>query len=259
MSTRIPFVGGNWKMNTDLASGVELAEELVSQLASIDSHCDILICPPFPYLQSIAQVVQERGVRLGAQNCSDEPGGAFTGQVSAAMLADIGVEWVIIGHSECRHGLGESDELIGRKVLQARAHGLKTIVCCGETEDDRHAGHTHQVIENQLRAALAGVAFDESKNLVIAYEPVWAIGTGMTPSIDDAENVNRTIRSLVASLYDPQFASGVRILYGGSMKPGNAASFITSPEIDGGLIGGASLSTDDFVAICRAVAGVSPG
>ncbi|HAW96875.1 MAG: triose-phosphate isomerase [Phycisphaerae bacterium] len=259
MSTRIPFVGGNWKMNTNLVGGVELAQALVSQLASIESGCEILICPPFPYLQSVGQVLKGRGVLLGAQNCSDEPGGAFTGQVSAAMLADLGVEWVIIGHSECRHGLGESNELIGRKVLQARAEGLKTVVCCGETEEDRHAGRTHEIIENQLRAALVKATFDRSESLVVAYEPVWAIGTGMTPSIDDAENVNRTIRSLLVSLYDSQFASGVRVLYGGSMKPGNAASFIASPEIDGGLIGGASLSTDDFVAICRAVAGASQG
>ena len=259
MSTRIPFVGGNWKMNTDLVGGVELAQALASQLASIESGCEILICPPFPYLQSVGQVLKGQGVALGAQNCSDEPGGAFTGQVSAAMLADLGVEWVIIGHSECRHGLGESNELIGRKVLQARAQGLKTVVCCGETEEDRHAGRTHEIIENQLRAALVEATYDRSESLVVAYEPVWAIGTGMTPSIDDAENVNRTIRSLLASLYDPQFASGVRVLYGGSMKPGNAASFIASPEIDGGLIGGASLSTDDFVAICRAVAGASQG
>jgi triosephosphate isomerase len=196
---------------------------------------------------------------LGAQNCSDEAEGAYTGQVSAAMLADLGVQWVIIGHSECRHGLAESNELIGRKVLQARTQGLKTIVCCGETEHDRLEGRTHEVVEGQLKAALEGATYDASEALVIAYEPVWAIGTGMTPSIDDAENVNRTIRSLVASLYDLQFASGVRVLYGGSMKPGNAASFIASPEIDGGLIGGASLSTDDFVAICRAVAGTSKG
>ena len=259
MSTRTPFVGGNWKMNTDLVGGVDLAEALGSSLDSDLASCDVLLCPPFPYLHSVGQVLKNHGVMLGAQNCSDEPDGAYTGQVSAAMLADLGVEWVIIGHSECRHGLAESNELIGRKVLQARAQGLKTIVCCGETEEDRHAGRTHDVIEAQLRAGLAGAAFDSSESLVIAYEPVWAIGTGMTPSIDDAENVNRTIRSLVASLYDPPFASGVRILYGGSMKPGNAASFIASPEIDGGLIGGASLSTDDFVAICRAVAGISQG
>jgi triosephosphate isomerase len=242
-------------MNTDLVSGVELAEDMASLLGSADLDCDVLLCPPFPYLHSVGHALKNHGVLLGAQNCSDEVDGAYTGQVSAAMLVDLGVQWVIIGHSECRHGLAESNELIGRKVLQARAQGLKTIVCCGETEHDRQAGQTHEVIEVQLRAALQGAIFDTSEALVVAYEPVWAIGTGMTPSIDDAENVNRTIRSLVASLYDSQFASGVRILYGGSMKPGNAAEFIASPEIDGGLIGGASLSTDDFVAICRAVAG----
>ena len=259
MNTRRPFVGGNWKMNTTLASGAELAEALVSALGTTDPACDVLLCPPYPYLDSVRHALAGHALLLGAQNCSDEPGGAFTGQVSASMLADLGVEWVIIGHSECRHGLGESNELIGRKVHQARAAGLRTIICCGETEDDRHAGRTLEVVEAQLRAALEGVQFDVAESLVIAYEPVWAIGTGMTPSIDDAENVNRGIRSLVASLYDPQFASGIRLLYGGSMKPGNAASFIASPEIDGGLIGGASLSADDFVAICRAVAGTSQG
>ena len=173
------------------------------------------------------------------------------------MARAAGCTHVLIGHSERRQLFGETDSGVGDKVRVALASGLLPIVCVGETLAEREAGRVEEVVHRQLAAALAGLTPDQAATVTLAYEPVWAIGTGMTPSVDDAENVNRTIRSLVTSLYDPQFASGVRILYGGSMKPGNAGAFVASPEIDGGLIGGASLSTDDFVAICRAVAGAS--
>ena len=255
MSERRPFVGGNWKMNTDLASAVELAEDIVAGLGDIDLKSDVVLFPPYPYLQAVGRAVGHHAVMVGGQDVSAQSNGAWTGQVSTSMLLDLGARWAIIGHSERRHGLGEADALIGRKVSRALQSGLSVVLCCGETEQERHGGQTDAVTQRQLRAALEGLEAGALKSLVIAYEPVWAIGTGLTPSLSDAESVHREIRNLLASLYDSGLASSIRIIYGGSMKPANAAELIGSPEIDGGLIGGASLEADDFLAICRAAAG----
>ena len=255
MSERMPFVGGNWKMNTDLASAVELAEDIMAGLGEDDLTSDVVLFPPYPYVQAVGRVVGHHPVTVGGQDVSQESDGPWTGQVSASMLRDLGAKWTIIGHSERRHGLGEPDALIGRKVSRALQSGLGVVLCCGETEEQRRAGETDEVNQRQLRAALKGLEAGALNSLVVAYEPVWAIGSGLTASVSDAESAHGAIRNLLASLYDSGLASRIRIIYGGSMKPANAAELIGSPEVDGGLIGGASLDADDFLAICRAVAG----
>ena len=253
MSARTPFIGGNWKMNTDCASAVELTESIISGLGDLADRGDVVLCPPYPYLELVGRTLSNSSIGLGAQDVSSEAFGAFTGQVSAGMLLDVGVRWTLVGHSERRHGLGESDELVGQKLARGLQSGLKVVLCCGETLEQREAGRTHEVNERQLRIALEGLEPGALHSLVIAYEPVWAIGTGLTPSLEDAEAAHKSIRTLLGSLYDDQFATSVRIIYGGSMNPGNVAGFISSPEIDGGLIGGAALKADDFLAICQAI------
>ena len=253
MSQRRPFVGGNWKMNLDLARSVELTEDVTAGLGALEIECDIVLCPPYPYLQAVGHAMKHHCLSLGGQDVSEFPEGAHTGQIAASMLQDLGARWTIIGHSERRHGLMESNELIGRKVAHAFEAGLEVILCCGETADQRSQGETEGVITRQIETGLAGIGSEALSRLVIAYEPVWAIGTGVTPSVEDAEKVHQSLRSMVASLYDSRFASDLRIIYGGSMTASNAGEFIASPEIDGGLIGGASLKSEDFLEICRAI------
>lgn len=256
MSNRRAFVGGNWKMNGDLASSVELAEDVVAGLAEAEATgAEVVVFPPYPYLQAVGRALGHHAVGLGAQDLSPEASGAWTGQVSASMIQDLGARWVIIGHSERRHGAGESDELVGRKLARALQSGLRAVLCCGETEEERAKGQAHAVNERQITAALDGIEAGALASLVLAYEPVWAIGTGLTATVEDAAEAHANIRSLLGSLYDASFASGVRIIYGGSMKPGNADELLANPEIDGGLIGGASLQADDFLAICQAATG----
>lgn len=255
MSERMPFVGGNWKMNTDLALAVELVEDIVAGLGEADLRSDVVLFPPYPYLQAVGRAVGHHHLQVGGQDVSAETDGAWTGQISAAMLRDLGVRWTIIGHSERRHGLGEPDQLICRKVSRALQTGLSVVLCCGETEIERQEGKTDLVNQRQLRAALEGLEAGALKALVIAYEPVWAIGTGLTASVSDAESAHRAIRKLLASMYDSGLASSIRIIYGGSMNPANVAMLMGSPEVDGGLIGGASLDADAFLEICRVVAG----
>ena len=259
MSQRRPFVGGNWKMNLDLASAVELAEDVTAGLGALEVECDIVICPPYPYLQAVGHALKHHCLGLGAQDVSEFSSGAHTGDVAASMLLDLGTSWVIIGHSERRHGQHESDEVIARKVSHALEVGLRVILCCGETAEEHAAGQTEEVTARQIRSGLAGIGAEHLSNVVIAYEPVWAIGTGVTPSVQDAEKVHRTLRSIVSTLYDSRFASDLRIIYGGSMKASNAGEFIASPEIDGGLIGGASLKSEDFLEICRSIGEVLEG
>ena len=255
MSQRRPFVGGNWKMNLDLVRSVELAEDVTAGLGALEIECDIVLCPPYPYLQAVGHAMKHHCLSLGGQDVSEHPEGAHTGQVAASMLLDLGAQWAIIGHSERRHGLGEGNELIGRKVTHALDAGLQVVLCCGETTDERARGETEAVTSQQITAGLAGIGSEALSRLVIAYEPVWAIGTGVTPSVEDAEKVHGSLRSTVASLYDSRFATDLRIIYGGSMNASNAGDFVSSPEIDGGLIGGASLKSDDFLQICRAIGG----
>ena len=251
MNTRRPFIGGNWKMNTDGASAVELTTRIMDGIGELADNGDVVLCPPYPYLSSVGSVLGTHALALGAQDVSSEASGAFTGQVSASMLMDVGARWTLVGHSERRHGLGESDDLVGRKLSRALQSGMKVVLCCGETLQQREAGQTHQINEHQVETALKGLEPGALNALVVAYEPVWAIGTGLTPSLKDAEAAHKALRTLLGRLYDSEFAESVRIIYGGSMNASNAAEFISSPEIDGGLIGGASLKAEDFLAICR--------
>jgi triosephosphate isomerase len=251
---RRPIVGGNWKMNTDLASAVELADDVVASCAELIDRCDIVIFPPFPYLQAVGKTLGHHGIALGAQDVYHEQDGAFTGEVSTDMLLDLNVSHVIVGHSERRHVIGESDEIINRKLRAALDAGLHAILCVGETLEQRQAERTDAVNTRQLAEALEDVDPELMERVTIAYEPVWAIGTGMTATPEDAEKAHRVIRRTVADLYDAPIADTIRIQYGGSVKPSNAETLAAQPDIDGFLVGGASLIADDFAQIVRAAA-----
>jgi triosephosphate isomerase (TIM) len=257
---RTPFVGGNWKMNTELITATELAEAVsvgVSTAAggrAIVESVDVAVFPPFPYLQGVGHALGHRSVLLGAQDVSAEDVGAFTGQVSANMLTDLGVQVVLVGHSERRHGLGEDDELLARKIRIALDYGLIVVLCIGETLGERRANEHLAVLERQLREGLADVEGDDLRQLVIAYEPVWAIGTGNTATPQDAQNAHAHVRAVLTALVGADAAAGLRIIYGGSMNLANAAELLRQPDIDGGLIGGASLKPPDFLGICAAAA-----
>jgi triosephosphate isomerase len=254
MAERMPIVGGNWKMNMDLASGVELAEDIASGCRELIDRCEVAVFPPFPYLQAVGNALGHHSLLLGSQDVYHQPNGAFTGEVSTEMLLDLNVPIVLTGHSERRHVIGEDDELINAKTRAALAAGLRVILCIGETREQREADRTEQISIAQLRAGLAGIQPDQMRRLVIAYEPVWAIGTGLTATPEDAEAVHRVIRRTLGALYDSTIAEETRIQYGGSVKPENAADLISKEDIDGFLVGGASLKSDDFLAIIRAVA-----
>ena len=261
---RTPFVGGNWKMNTELATAAELAEAVSTGVAdaskgrAIVETVDVAVFPPFPYLQGVGHALGHRSVLLGAQDVSAEDGGAFTGQVSANMLTDLGVQTVLVGHSERRHGSGhglaEDDELLARKVRIALDYGLIAVLCIGETLGERKAGEHLGILERQLREGLGDVEGDDLRQLVVAYEPVWAIGTGNTATPKDAQEAHAHCRAVLGGLFGAEAAAGLRIIYGGSMNLGNAAELLRQPDIDGGLIGGASLKPVDFLGICAAAA-----
>lgn len=251
MSTqRTPFVGGNWKMNTNAQDGADLIEALGSLMASTNS-VEVAVYPPFPYLMGIGQRVSN-GIMLGSQDLWKDGNGAYTGEVSTEMLADCGVQTVLTGHSERRHVIGEPDELINQKTLRGLEAGLTVVLCIGEKIEEREAGQTDAVNKRQIRAGLAGVSKEQLGKVVLAYEPVWAIGTGKTATPEDAQNAHANIRTLIGEMYDADAAGSMRILYGGSMKPGNAAELMAMADIDGGLIGGASLKAEDFHAIIQA-------
>jgi len=248
---RTPIVGGNWKMNTNADSAAALAKGVARGAASL-SGVEVFVCPPFPYLTLVRDALAGSPVTLAAQDLYHQPDGAFTGEVSTAMLKDCGVGAVLIGHSERRHVIGETDELISLKTRAALDAGLTPVLCIGETLDQREKGETDAVNKRQLLAGLDGVSKAQVASVVIAYEPVWAIGTGKTATPDDAQNAHAQVREVLANLYDRATADATRIQYGGSMKPGNAADLLAKPDIDGGLIGGASLKPDDFLAIVNA-------
>ena len=256
---RKPFVGGNWKMNLDAAAARTLADDLACAVASerLDRACDIAIFPPFVYIPQVLTVLRDRSssIMLGAQDVFHEPSGAFTGEVSAAMLKDCGVQVVLTGHSERRHVIGESDELVNRKTRAALDAGLSVILCIGEKLEEREVGETDAVNERQLRAGLAGVTPVQLSRVTVAYEPVWAIGTGRNATPADAQDAHAKCRGVLASLYGAQAAAGVRIQYGGSVKGSNASELFAGADVDGGLIGGASLKGDEFLTIVRAAAG----
>ncbi len=255
MKARKPFVGGNWKMNTSLASGSELVRGLADALSRVGA-AEVAVFPPFPYLMAIGAILRDRHglVRLGAQNVYHEPEGAFTGEVSVSMLQDCGVQIAMVGHSERRHVMGENDKLVNQKVKAVLATGMECVLCVGETLEQREAGQTHQVNERQVRAALTQVPEDHIARLTIAYEPVWAIGTGHTATPEDAQDAHARIRSVIEDLFGPRVAVPVRIIYGGSVKAANARSLFEQPDIDGGLIGGASLKISEFVSIVKSAA-----
>jgi triosephosphate isomerase len=253
MSDRKPFVGGNWKMNTNRTSGSDLARGVTDGLLSVDG-VDVAIFPPAPYLLTVRAILRDRGssVKLGAQNSAFQADGAFTGEVSLAMLKDCGTQTVLVGHSERRHVMGEKDEIINKKLRAALEAGLDAILCVGETLDERTAGHQDIVTSRQVRTGLAEVPGSLMSRLIIAYEPVWAIGTGKTATPEDAQEAHKSIRELLARLYGQEIADRTRIIYGGSLKPEIAAKIFAQKDVDGGLVGGASLHAADFVTICKA-------
>jgi triosephosphate isomerase len=248
---RRPLIAGNWKMNSDRAGAVALADA-IAQRSEEFPGLDLLVCPPATYLVPVSIALGGSDVLLGAQNMFHEKNGAFTGEISAAMLLDVGCRYVILGHSERRHILGETDADVNKKTLAALAAGLTPIVCVGELLAEREAGQTAAVIRRQFDGSLAGVSVQAIRKLVIAYEPVWAIGTGKVASPQQAEEVHADLRGLLAKRYNEATAAEVRILYGGSVKPDNAADLLSQPNIDGALIGGASLKADDFLGIAAA-------
>ena len=252
MADRKPIVGGNWKMNLHGAEADALADALIKDLPA--GEAEAVICPAFPYLERVGRRLKAAGssIQLGAQDVYVTANGAYTGEVSCSMLKDVGVSWVLAGHSERRHVLGESDELINRKVRAALEAGLKVILCVGEKLEQREAGQTDMVNIGQTALGLAGVGEDQLSRVVIAYEPVWAIGTGKTATPEDAQKAHKAIRSALAGMYSDKAAKAMRIQYGGSVKGSNAKELFSQPDIDGGLIGGASLKADEFVSIVKA-------
>ncbi len=245
------IIAGNWKMNKTVAEAKELAQAIVQGFTRTDS-CEVVLCPPFTALAALREVIAETPVKLGAQNMFWEEQGAFTGEISAAMLKSAGCTYVILGHSERRQYFQESDETVNKKILRAFEHGLIPIVCVGETLAERQNGLTHQVVEKQVRGCLADLTSDQVAALVIAYEPVWAIGTGVVATTEQAQEVHAMIRALAGKMYSTRVAESLRLQYGGSMKPDNAAQLLSQDDIDGGLIGGASLDVKSFLQIVYA-------
>jgi len=245
---RRPLVAGNWKMNLDRAAAVALAGAVAARAAEVDG-VELLVCPPAVYLDAVGRALAGSAVALGAQNVYHQPKGAYTGEVSTAMLLDVGCKYVILGHSERRHVLGETDQEVNRKLLAALDAGLVPIVCVGELLEDRQAGRTAEVIRGQFDGSLAGLSPQQMVGVVMAYEPVWAIGTGQVATPQQAEEVHLDLRKLIESRYNSQTAAAVRIQYGGSVKPDNASDLLGQPNVDGALVGGASLAADDFLAI----------
>lgn len=248
---RRPFIAGNWKMNTNRGEAVALVKELVQALDGV-GDVDVAVCPPSVYLDAVSAAVAGSAVGVGAQNMYHEASGAFTGELSAAMLQDIGCRYVILGHSERRHILGETNEDVCRKVHAALAAKLTPIVCVGETLQERQASKTTDIVAEQFYGSLAGLSAEQAGQIVIAYEPVWAIGTGLNATPDQADEVHADLRSILASRFGAAVADTVRIQYGGSVKAENAAELLAKPHIDGALVGGASLKAAGFAAIVRA-------
>jgi triosephosphate isomerase len=250
MSKRTPLIAGNWKMNKTATEGVELVKALAAAVG-IESSVNVVLCPPFTALSAVGAAIEGTHFGLGAQNVHDKTSGAFTGEISASMLRDLHVTHVIIGHSERRSIFGEDDAFANRKVLAALSTSLKPILCVGELLSEREANQTMEVIRRQIELGVAGVPAAKAESLIIAYEPVWAIGTGKTATPAMAQEVHAFIRKLLAQQFGPEVAARILILYGGSMKPDNADALLAEHDIDGGLIGGASLEAKGFVDLVR--------
>ena len=247
---RKAFVAGKWKMNNDRNAAKKLITELNPLVK--DAACEVVLCVPYTNLETALSLCEGTNMHVGAENCHWAKSGAFTGEISAEMLAEMGVEYVIIGHSERRQYFGETDQTVQARVRAALDAGLKVILCVGEVLEQREQGITEEVVALQTKVALGGVSEEELSRIVIAYEPVWAIGTGKTATADQAEEVCAFIRSVVAKLYSKAAADALTIQYGGSMKPGNAKELLSKEDVDGGLIGGAALVASDFAAIIEA-------
>ena len=252
--SRKPLISGNWKMNHNHFEAIQTVQKLAYLVGKDELEAaDVSIHPPFTDIRSVQTVIDsdKLGYALGAQHCHWEEKGAFTGEVSPVFLQKLGVKYVIAGHSERRELFGETDEMVNKKVASIQAHGMTPIMCCGETLEEREAGQTQTKVVGQVKAGLAGRTAQQVGSLVIAYEPIWAIGTGRTATSDDAQQVCAAIRACVAEVAGPAAAATVRIQYGGSVKGGNIAELIAMPDIDGALVGGASLDADEFARICK--------
>jgi triosephosphate isomerase len=249
---RRPIVAGNWKMNKTVGEALTLVRELRGMVSMVRDKVEVVVAPPFTALHAVAKAIEDSNIGLAAQNCFWEPWGAFTGEVSAPMLKEIGCTYVIIGHCERRQIFGETDESVNRRVKAALSSQLLPIICIGETLAQREAGHTLDVVSRQLTAALAGFVASDVARFVIAYEPVWAIGTGRNATSSQAQEVHAHIREQLTGLYGREISERVRIQYGGSVKPDNAADLMAKPDVDGALVGGASLKAADFAAIVKA-------
>jgi len=242
------IIAGNWKMNKTVAESLDLVQELVREVNQV-KEVDIVVCPPFTALSDVSKKVIESNIRLGAQNMSENTGGAYTGEIAAEMLKEFLVRYVTLGHSERRQYQEESDSLISKKALAAHAASIKPIICVGETLEQRESGVTNDVVGSQIKGSLAGLTSEQMLETVIAYEPVWAIGTGKTASSEQAQDVHAFIRSVLTELHGNDVSKQVRIQYGGSVKPGNARELMSQPDIDGALVGGASLDAKSFSEI----------
>ncbi|MGQ9642400.1 MAG: triose-phosphate isomerase [Ignavibacterium sp.] len=249
---RRKIIVGNWKMNNDLQQSINLIEELKNKLAGKTVNCDVVICPPFTSLYEAKKIINGSIIKLGAQNMFYEDSGAFTGEISAPMLKSVGCEYVILGHSERRTIFGEKDDMINKKVRKAISQNLKPILCVGETLEEREKDVTEKVVKRQIEKGLNDVTPDEVLNVIIAYEPVWAIGTGKTATPQQAQEVHAFIRKLLATMYSKDFAELIPIQYGGSVKPDNANELLSQKDIDGALVGGACLKADSFMGIIEA-------
>lgn len=245
-----PLIAGNWKMNTTIHEGVELVLKLRELVMGVD-EADIVIAPPFTSIYHLKHLIADSPIKLAAQNLFWEKSGAFTGEVSAAMIKDAGCQYVIIGHSERREIFKETDEMVNRKALAALKEGLKPVICVGETLDERERGKTIHRVTSQVRNAVLGLGGAAAREITIAYEPIWAIGTGKVATPQEAEEVHNAIRELLFELFEPDAVKGVRVIYGGSVKPDNIDSLMAQPNIDGALVGGASLKAEDFARIIK--------
>lgn len=247
------IVAGNWKMNTTLQEGVKLAQDVDNALKGVEPKCDVIVCVPFTHLASVNGVITNPNkLGLGAENCADHAKGAFTGEVSAAMVASTGAKYLILGHSERRQYYGETSETLREKVALALENGLKPIFCVGEVLEEREAGKHFDVVKSQLVDGLFNLSAEDFAKIIVAYEPVWAIGTGKTATADQAEEIHAYIREVIAEKYGKEVADNTSILYGGSCKPSNAKEIFAKADVDGGLIGGAALKCEDFMGIVTA-------
>ncbi|MGE5412203.1 MAG: triose-phosphate isomerase [Clostridiales bacterium] len=249
---RKKVIAGNWKMYNDIPASVNLISELKKSLSGQEIKADVIICPPFTSLDTAKTLIEGSVIKLGAQNMYFEENGAYTGEISASMLKSAGCEYVILGHSERRTIFKENDQLINKKIKKALSSALKPIFCVGETLQERESGTTESVIKTQVTEGLSGISAEDLKKIIIAYEPVWAIGTGKTASPDQAQEVHKFIRTLVESLYSKEAADEIIIQYGGSVKPENASLLLSQPDVDGALVGGACLKADSFFSIIKA-------